>query len=152
MAGVTKLIWGEGLDGVAYDNFVSFEKVKLKDTFAFCNMHHEIFSMSTFYTILQKLTLLISHEENYFILDAEKKRVGTISFKRLSSTEIKVMNFGILPNYRCKGLGHQAISRVVQYCNKNGLWCILICNNDNIKALNLYKKIGFKNEQLEVSK
>lgn len=56
-----------------------------------------------------------------------------------------IVNFGIVTKYRGKGLGKIFLSKIVEAAKNYGIEDLFIrVDSTNIKALNLYKWIGFK--------
>lgn len=59
--------------------------------------------------------------------------------------EYYLVNFGIINEYRNKGFGQYFLSEIIHNCSLFGIENLYLCvDNDNIPAVNLYKKIGFK--------
>jgi GNAT superfamily N-acetyltransferase len=56
-----------------------------------------------------------------------------------------LVNFGIIPEYRQRGLGYYFLNQILYSCYENGLDSIyLSVDNNNQSAVNLYEKAGFK--------
>ena len=59
--------------------------------------------------------------------------------------EYYLVNFGVTTDSRNKGYGGYFLSQIINSCNLSGIEHLNLCvNNDNIPAVNLYKKLGFK--------
>ena len=55
------------------------------------------------------------------------------------------MNIAIHKNYRQQGFASSLLSEVINYCKNNGINKInLEVNENNIPAINLYKKLNFR--------
>ena len=85
-------------------------------------------------------------EESYIIYNYEVP-IGWIGINGLSSADkvayLKVI--AILPNYHDKGIGHYAISQVVEMLRQRSyLKIALYTDQDNQKARACYRKCGFE--------
>ncbi len=78
----------------------------------------------------------------FCIFNNEYVGYGQIIFNRNMYT---IVNFGIVTKYRGKGLGKIFLSKIVEAAKNYGIEDLFIrVDSTNIKALNLYKWIGFK--------
>ena len=57
---------------------------------------------------------------------------------------ILLHHFGILPEYQGKGLSEILLKESLEFVKSTGLQVKLEVHSSNIKAVNLYKKFGFK--------
>lgn len=83
-------------------------------------------------------------EEFCFILEFDKEPVGYGQVIFMSDNYYLV-NFGIIPVYREKGLGIIFVNQILKICKNDGienLYLKVDSTNDN--AISLYKKAGFK--------
>lgn len=79
-----------------------------------------------------------------FILDV-KGNPGGYGQILIVDEEYYLVNFGVTTEYRKKGFGEYFLSQIINSCNSSGIEHLNLCvDNDNIPAVNLYKKIGFK--------
>lgn len=63
----------------------------------------------------------------------------------LSNNRFMLVNFGIISEYRGKGLSKYFLSSIINLCRNHGIRELyLSVDNNNIKAINLYNKLGFK--------
>lgn len=63
-----------------------------------------------------------------------------------------VVNLGILEQYRHKGYGELLLKYLIELCDKNSIKYVYIkVERENINALSLYKKVGFKEDNPIVS-
>jgi len=63
----------------------------------------------------------------------------------LSKNQYTIVNFGILEEYRMKGYGEVLLKYLIYLCKINSIPEIFIrVEESNTKAINLYKKVGFK--------
>lgn len=61
--------------------------------------------------------------------------------------EYYLVNFGVTTEYRKKGYGEYFLSKIVDNCSSRGINRLNLCvDNDNTPAVNLYKKLGFKEQ------
>ena len=85
-------------------------------------------------------------EEDYIILDDETP-IGWLGINSLESAD-KVAYLklaAILPNYHNKGIGHYAISQVIEMLRqRNYLKVALYTDQENYKARTCYSKWGFE--------
>lgn len=59
--------------------------------------------------------------------------------------EYYLVNFGIIKDYRNNGLGLYFLSEIIHNCSLFGIKYLYLCvDNENIPAVKLYEKIGFK--------
>ena len=79
----------------------------------------------------------------------EQKIIGVVFLNHIHPVH-RTGEFGITladPDYRGKGLGRDALLTILSYgfneLNLNRIWCEVYSNNSSI---NLYRKIGFKQE------
>lgn len=93
-----------------------------------------------------------STSKNFFLIaELDKKIVGSCSVstneKRLRSFHFGELGIVVLKDYWNLGIGYNLISTAVMLSKKAGLKKInLDTRIDNTKAVNLYKKLGFKEE------
>jgi len=81
--------------------------------------------------------LLIMEEKN------SGKIVGT-SWMTFDGRRIHLHHFGILPEYQGNGLSHLLMKHSLEFVKNKGYQVKLEVHRSNIKAVNLYKKYGFK--------
>ena len=63
----------------------------------------------------------------------------------LNNNEHTIVNLGVLKTYRHQGYGESLIKYLIELCYKNSIKNVFIkVERENINALSLYKKIGFK--------
>lgn len=80
----------------------------------------------------------------FSILNNEYIGYGQIIYNRSMFT---IVNFGIVSKYRGLGLGQLFLNEMIEYAKKYGIEDLYIrVDSDNIKAINLYRKIGFVDE------
>ncbi len=61
--------------------------------------------------------------------------------------EVSIFGFGIVPEFRSKGYGHDLLHLIIEQLRQRGLRKIVIeVESTNAYAFNLYKNIGFKTE------
>jgi ribosomal protein S18 acetylase RimI-like enzyme len=81
------------------------------------------------------------------LLVMESKSEGIIcgtSWMTFDGRRILLHHFGILPAYQGKGLSKILLEESLKYVKMNGAQVKLEVHSTNIKAINLYKKYGFK--------
>jgi GNAT superfamily N-acetyltransferase len=63
----------------------------------------------------------------------------------LTGEDFYLVNFGIIPEYRGKNYGHYFLIKIIEKCLANGISDLnLTVDNTNLSAINLYKRVGFK--------
>ena len=110
----------EDIDSIDYNYFDDFWNVQnLKDDF-------------------------LSSNSVWFLAKIEEKIVGFVGIKVILD-EADIMNIAIHKNYRQQGFGSLLLTHIINYCKNNNVKKInLEVNENNIPAINLYKKQGFK--------
>lgn len=77
-------------------------------------------------------------------LQSDHSICGT-SWMTCDGRRIFLHHFGILPEFRGEGLAELMLKESFEFVKKTGLQVKLEVHSSNIKAVNLYKKFGFKN-------
>jgi Acetyltransferases len=72
------------------------------------------------------------------------KQICGTSWMTFDGRRILLHHFGILPECQGKGLSKTLLKESLQFVKKNGAQVKLEVHSTNIKAINLYKKFGFK--------
>jgi predicted acetyltransferase len=83
-----------------------------------------------------------------YMIKLQHKIIGKIKVTR-EQTSAFISGFGILPDFRSKGYGKQALKQVLSMLNKEGIYessLDVVAGNNN--ALNLYKSCGFKEQSI----
>lgn len=97
-----------------------------------------------FWNIENLKTDLLSDNSVWFSAKIENKIVGFVGIKVVLD-EADIMNIAIHKNYRQQGFASSLLSEVINYCKNNGINKInLEVNENNIPAINLYKKLNFR--------
>ncbi len=81
------------------------------------------------------------------LLVMEEKNTGRISgtsWMTYDGRRVLLHHFGILPAHQGKGLSKALLRESLQYVKKKGRQVKLEVHSSNFKAINLYKKFGFK--------
>ncbi|RUM28798.1 MAG: ribosomal-protein-alanine N-acetyltransferase [Aquifex sp.] len=78
-----------------------------------------------------------------FVLEEEGKVVGYVIFW-IVKEEATVMTFAIDPNRRGRGYGEKLLREAINRLGDKVKRVILDVRKSNLRAINLYKKIGFK--------
>jgi [ribosomal protein S18]-alanine N-acetyltransferase len=81
------------------------------------------------------------------LLVMEEKGNGKIcgtSWMTFDGRRIHLHHFGILPEYQGKGLAKPLLTESLKFVKKKGHQVKLEVHKTNLKAINLYKKAGFK--------
>ena len=81
-----------------------------------------------------------------YMVKIQDKIIGKIKVSREKTTAF-ISGFGILPDFRSKGYGKQALKQALSMLNNEGIYEVtldVVAGNNN--ALNLYKACGFKEQ------
>jgi len=76
--------------------------------------------------------------------EKETKRVIGTSWMTFDGRRIHLHHFGIIPGLQGKGLSKMLLDESLKFVKSKGYQVKLEVHKTNIKALNLYKKAGFK--------
>jgi ribosomal protein S18 acetylase RimI-like enzyme len=76
--------------------------------------------------------------------EKEKKRIIGTSWMTFDGRRIHLHHFGILPELQGKGLSKILLDDSLKFVKEKGCQVKLEVHTTNIKAINLYKKAGFK--------
>lgn len=82
----------------------------------------------------------------YYTINVGRDRIGFISLKNVN-TRFKSASFGISigADYTEKGYGRDAMETMIDYYRKLGIKKFYLrVHTDNVRALNLYKSLGFE--------
>lgn len=94
--------------------------------------------------------IIFEKMESYYIADGcifIQRDGEDIGYGQLVNKEHKVyiVNFGIIPEYRYNGYGLLLLYKILQIASKMGFKEVYLkCDINNINAINLYHKVGFK--------
>ena len=86
----------------------------------------------------------------HFGLFDNNQLISVASWFRRNETEAQLRKFGTLEQFRNLGYGAQLIRYIIDFSKLEGievLWC-----NARIDALNLYKRLGFKETETRFNK
>ena len=81
------------------------------------------------------------------MLVLEEKETGRIcgtSWMTFDGRRIHLHHFGILPDYQGKGLADILLKESLKFVKKKGFQVKIEVHRDNLKAINLYTKAGFR--------
>jgi ribosomal protein S18 acetylase RimI-like enzyme len=76
-------------------------------------------------------------------LSATKQIIGT-AWMTYDGRRTMIHHFGILPEYQGKGLSERLLKECFKFCIELGAQVKLEVHAQNLKAVSLYKKFGFK--------
>lgn len=139
---------------------VSFKLAKMHDNFAqiseladnIWSAHYiEIIGISQVNYMLQKFQSVKAIEKQiraglaYFVLVFEESPVGYIAIEKKPDT-LFISKFYVLSDYRRKNIGRTAMQFIENEARKHKLNTIrLTVNINNLNAIKVYNKLGFKN-------
>jgi ribosomal-protein-alanine N-acetyltransferase len=81
------------------------------------------------------------------LLVLEEKSTGMISgtsWMTFDGRRVLLHHFGILPQFQGNGLSKMLLEQSLKFVKSKGVQVKLEAHSDNFKAINLYKKFGFK--------
>ena len=122
---------------------IKIDKMTVKDLESIKDILISAFDDFWNYNILKDE--LKSENSKYIIAKSNNKIVGFAGIKILFD-EADIMNIVVKKDYRNKGIGSILLENLVSLSEKFCLSSLsLEVNEENIPAINLYKKLGFKN-------
>ncbi len=81
-----------------------------------------------------------------YMIELQGKAIGKIRAEREQASAF-ISGFGIMPEYRGKGYGRQALNAALSMLNKEGIYDIALdVAVENKRALKLYKSCGFEEQ------
>lgn len=79
-----------------------------------------------------------------YIIKAYGQDVGFLHTRRVNKDTLHILNFCFLPDYQNKGIGTKTLNKVIGKANEDRyLYITLKVRETNIKAISVYKNIGF---------
>jgi len=78
-----------------------------------------------------------------FVLEEDGKVVGYVIFWVIKD-EATIMTFAVDPNYRSRGYGEKLLREAIEKLGNKVKRVVLDVRKSNLRAINLYKKLGFK--------
>ena len=104
--------------------------------------------------------LLSKDPNSIFIAEVDGKIIGYVMFVKKVETPLKlkydyalITDLYVKPEYRGKGIGKKLLLTVLEYLKREGVKYVEITVwANNIKAINLYKKLGFKEYSIRMIK
>ncbi|MGX6978079.1 N-acetyltransferase family protein [Vagococcus elongatus] len=91
---------------------------------------------------------LKSPNDLFLVAIKDKEVVGTANLQSFSRTRIQhrgTLGMAVLKKHWGKGIGHQLLNEIIRYARSNHLEMLeLEVRADNLLAIQLYKKSGFK--------
>jgi [ribosomal protein S18]-alanine N-acetyltransferase len=87
----------------------------------------------------------LKHGGKMLVMESQsaKKVIGT-SWMTYDGRRIMLHHFGILPEYQGKGLSKILMKESLKFCKETGVQIKLEVHAQNMKAVSLYQKFGFK--------
>jgi len=102
--------------------------------------------LSSYINIDEYASKLVKRAE-VWIASTELEDVGVVAFYANNSAtkEAFISTIGVIPSFRGKGLGLKLIEKAAQIAKDRGmLYLALEVSGDNVSAINLYARCGFK--------
>lgn len=91
---------------------------------------------------LDTIKKTLSIEGAFFVIEIDKKIIGS-SWITNDGRRLYLHHFGILPEYQAKGYSKLLVERSIDFAKKMKMQIKLEVHENNIKAINLYKKYNF---------
>ncbi len=125
----------------------SIRKVRASDLRALVNIDENLFGVDSFssYSMRQFINLF---PESFFVADKDECLVGyaAIGVKPFSK-EAWLISIGVLKPHQNCGIGTSLLTSCDEYCRKSRIGsCRLTTDLDNLSAIRLYERAGFKPE------
>ena len=93
---------------------------------------------------------IISPGGQIFFALVEKQVVGTVALIRIDEENFELAKMAVSPEFRGYNIGLKLIDACIEYSKKSGMTRIILdSNTKQIAAINLYKKVGFKEIPLD---
>lgn len=127
--------------------FESFRKGEQEDIR--CKLQNDIFKSNSRIPLTVE-DIIYDEKQEYYIEDCSvflKHGEKYIGYAQIIMDEERptIVNFGLISQYRGKGLSKLLIKKILNMALERGYKKIRIkVSSDNIKAINLYEKVGFK--------
>lgn len=81
----------------------------------------------------------------FLVMESKKdKKIYGTSWMTTDGRRILLHHFGILPEYQGRGLSNILLHESLMFVKNAGLQVKLEVHSSNLKAINLYRKFGFK--------
>lgn len=122
-------------------NYEETERVKLQNKiFGYINGRREL-TLEEVYNEECDISFL---NDMCFFICKDNVKIGYGQIIKMKS-QYYLVNFGILPEYRCNGYGYYFLSKIISTCYKKGIKELyLTVDNLNLPAIKLYEKVLFK--------
>lgn len=138
-------------------------KATLEDISKICDLLQQLFSQEEEFTPNQELQERSLHaifkEQNLgdiFVIEVNDKVIGVATLLYTISTalggRVALLEDVIIDiNFQNQGFGFKLLTHVMNFSEKNDIKRVtLLTDSDNIKAHNLYKKLGFNSSNMRV--
>lgn len=122
---------------------IKINKFEVKDLDSIKNILSTEFDSFWNYNILK--TELENENSKYIVAKSNNEILGFAGIK-IFVNEADIMNIVVKRTYRNKGVGSLLLKNLILICEELYLHSLsLEVNEENLPAINLYKKFGFKN-------
>ena len=135
--------------GLRFDRDVRLYKTNIKSYRKFLTLHNQIFKTSQWYRFSYRFEVLLESvfmlkSRHFIVKDVRNNIIGIITLTEKRRDCIWIYNVGVVPGKRHQGYAISFLSKVLlSYLDKPVKVCLTVNTNNN-KAVNLYKKLGFK--------
>ena len=93
----------------------------------------------------QLLKDLENTNQNYIYIAYQEDIIVGYCFVSKVLDEIELLRIAVLKDFRGKGCGEDILHKVLSYFKDGCKTCFLEVSVDNLSAISLYQKVGFKN-------
>lgn len=134
------------------EHMVQTRKFHIEDIKARVDIQNIIFD-NKYRVPINSADVLIEVSKKSYIPDLSffyMKNESPIGYGQINTHDNRfyLVNFGLIPEYRGQGLSRDFLLTIIEKAKERGIDRIFLeVNADNISAVNLYRSIGFKEEQ-----
>ncbi|UCD20573.1 MAG: GNAT family N-acetyltransferase [archaeon] len=127
-------------------------RVKKTDLEEIAKLYKRMYSKKPYCERWNEKNLMIKLKENigwmkFFVAEENKKIIGFIMFYIYlwsRGWNAYIEDVGVVEEYRRQGVGKRLIKFAISFCKKKKARIIVLNTNTKAKAINIYKKFGFK--------
>ncbi len=125
---------------------VAIERASIQSLDTLCEIEKECFHDDAFER--QQMAYLITDCDTEFLVGSVKRKIiGFVvgkTYAKGDSPNGHILTIDVLPEYRCRGIGFKLLKKIEDIFRDQGIrTCNLEVRENNIPALDLYRKAGY---------